>query len=235
MREHITNVRHRSFLEKKHRAVQQILRSLGTFTQCYDSRVKWGTLDEDLTKESGDPIHCNMAILLEFRNGRKLISFLTGRGLLGFAGEGIDRETDMTTFPIDRIHPIRDVKGMSSDEIIASEARGEGALEGAEGVCMFETKEFKTSKGLSCVSKYESDNKKNGLLRPNECAKCNEAQEFTRTLIVHHVGSSPAPRPGSSHPRRYQARRSSTTSALGCTLPAQNMLHCSISRARSSN
>jgi hypothetical protein len=54
--------------------------------QCYNSHVKWGTLDQDLTKEAGDPIHCDKAILIELRNGRKLINFTTGRGVFGFRG-----------------------------------------------------------------------------------------------------------------------------------------------------
>lgn len=103
--------------------------------QCYNSHVKWGTLDEDLTKEAGDPIHCDKAVLIELRNGRKLINFTTGRGVLGFAGPGIDRQVNptMAVLPIDRIYPIRDIQGMSRNEVVAGGAKREGALEGAEG------------------------------------------------------------------------------------------------------
>jgi hypothetical protein len=130
--------------------------------QCYDSRVKWGTMDEDLGTESGDPIHCDKAVLLVLKNGRNLVNFSTGRGVLGFAGGGIDRQSHptITLLPVDRIYPIRDLQGMTSKEAIESGANREGALDGAEGFCFFGTKQFETSKELSCVSKYEVGNKK---------------------------------------------------------------------------
>jgi hypothetical protein len=127
--------------------------------QCYDARVKWGTLDEDLRDEQGDPIHCLRAVLLELRNGRKLVNFITGRGILGFAGSGIDRETNpsLSIIPLDRIYPILDVEGMNSREAI--EQSSKSGLDGAEGFCFFD-KEIGHTSELSCVSKYESSNKK---------------------------------------------------------------------------
>jgi hypothetical protein len=123
--------------------------------QCHDSRVKVGTLDADLRVEAGDPIHCETAVLIELKNGRKLMQFLTGLGVLGFAGGTLDRSTNptLTLLPIDRLYPIRDL-GTSSDEQFETASKGEGALDGAEGFCFFEPKDLARVRSLSCVSKY---------------------------------------------------------------------------------
>jgi hypothetical protein len=128
---------------------------------CHDSRVKWGTISDDMTKETGDPIHCNKAVLIELANGRKLMQFVTGLGVLGFSGREIDKVTNdkMSFIPIDTIHPIRDL-GTKSDEIYDRSSKGEGMLRGVEGFCFFQAKDIKSSDSVSCVSKYENGNKK---------------------------------------------------------------------------
>ena len=86
---------------------------------CHDSRVKRGNSTTDLTLEAGDPIHCDLAILSFLKNGRILLQFHTGIGILGFAGPVFDRKSNpnVANIPIDRIYPIRDL-GMKSPEIL---------------------------------------------------------------------------------------------------------------------
>lgn len=129
--------------------------------ECHDSRVKWGTPVDDMSKEPGDPIHCDKAVLMELANGRKLMQFVTGLGVLGFSGREIDKVTNdkMAFIPIDTIHTIRDL-GTKSGEIYDRSSKGEGMLRGVEGFCFFQAKDIKSSDSVSCVSKYEHDNKK---------------------------------------------------------------------------
>jgi len=129
--------------------------------RCFESYSKGGTPYDDLTKKAGDTITCEAAVLMELPNGRLLMQFVTGRGVLGFSGGGIDKETDptMAILPIDRILPVRDF-GTNPDEIYRRSARGEGILNGAEGFCMFQSKDIQNSKELSCASKWEQGKRK---------------------------------------------------------------------------
>ena len=129
--------------------------------RCFKSYLKWGTPNDDLRKEAGDPITCEKAVLGQLPNGRVLMQFVTERGVLGFSGGGIDRETNptMSILPVDRILPIRDY-GQDTNEILKRSARGEGALNGAEGFCFFQSKDIDSSTQLSCTSKWEQGNKK---------------------------------------------------------------------------
>jgi hypothetical protein len=129
--------------------------------KCYNSRLKIGTPEDDMTKDAGDPISCKVAVLMELDNGRKLVQFVTGTGPLGFSGNEIDKVTNdkMAILPINRILPVRDM-GTDPKEIYRRSSRGEGILDGAEGFCFFGAKDIKSSDGISCISKYEKGHKK---------------------------------------------------------------------------
>ena len=131
--------------------------------QCKDSRVKRGDVSDDLRVQSGDPIHCDVAVLMILRNGRILLQFHTGTGVLGFAGPLLDRQTNKNNvagIPVDKIYPIRDL-GMTPQEIFKNSTRSEGVLDqGVEGICLLNNKDLKLVRNISCISKYEMDNKK---------------------------------------------------------------------------
>lgn len=128
---------------------------------CLDSKIKWGLIEEDLTAAPGDPVSCDAAIFMSLPNGRRMMQFVTGRGLLGFAGSELARdESDGSLMlSIDRIHPIRDL-GNDPDEIYRRGRSGEGVLEGAEGVCIFSADDIKSSTYVACIGKHEAGNKK---------------------------------------------------------------------------
>lgn len=125
-----------------------------------------------------------MAVLFELKNGRKLMQFVTGLGVLGFAGAVLDRTNPtMTLLPIDRLHPIRDI-GTSSDEQLARASTGEGALDGAEGSCFFEAKDLMAVKAIACVSKYENGNIKDRAHCSNEGDKCHQEKRRSWPKLI---------------------------------------------------
>lgn len=71
------------------------------------SYLKTGATRADLTKEAGQSLGCEKAVVNEFKNGRKLINFVTDDGIFGFAGPIFDRGTNpkMMILPIDTIYP----------------------------------------------------------------------------------------------------------------------------------
>ena len=123
---------------------------------CRDSRVKIGKLEDDLAKEPGDPIHCDVAVLLELKNGRKLMQFVTGIGALGFSGATLDQNTNpnMVILPVDRLYPVRDL-GTTAEEQLKRSSQAEGAIDDVEGYCFFQPKKLARVTSLSCVTKYE--------------------------------------------------------------------------------
>jgi len=129
--------------------------------KCKQSYLKRGTPSDDLTQEEGDPISCNKVSIMALKNGRKLVQFVTGTGVLGFSGWEFDTTTNKTMLivPVDRIMPVRDL-GTETSEIMRRSAQGEGVLNGAEGFCMFDTKRIEAAKQMTCVSKHEVGNKK---------------------------------------------------------------------------
>lgn len=129
--------------------------------KCKASYLKRGTPSDDLTLEEGEPISCKKLSVIALKNGRKVVQFVTGTGVLAFSGTEFDTTTNkkMLVVPIDRIHPVRDL-GTEPAEIMRRSAQGEGVLEGAEGYCFFQTKKIETSKEMSCVAMHEIGNKK---------------------------------------------------------------------------
>jgi len=129
--------------------------------KCKESYSKRGAPTDDLTQEDGDPISCKMLSVMALKNGRKLVQFVTGTGVLGFSGPEFDTTTNkkMLIVPIDRIIPVRDL-GTDPSEIMRRSSQGEGVLDGAEGFCMFSTKRIETSKQMTCVTKHERGNRK---------------------------------------------------------------------------
>jgi len=129
--------------------------------RCKQSYLKRGTPTDDLSKEAGDPISCDKVFMIALKNGRKLVQFSTGTGVLGFAGSEFDAKTNKTMLimPIDRILPVRDL-GKDAAEIVQRGSRGEGALNGAEGFCFFDKKQLDKITGMSCVSMHQQGDRK---------------------------------------------------------------------------
>jgi len=130
--------------------------------QCYDSYLKSGSTNADLRDFPPDVIRCEVAVLTELKNGRKLMNFVSGRGVLGFSGSVIGPLPNRNTLgiPIDRIYPIRDL-GMDASEILKRASEGEGALKNADGFCFFEPGvNLAKTKNLSCISKFEDEKRK---------------------------------------------------------------------------
>src|SRR5687768_4996153 len=106
---------------------------------CKDGSLKRGKTTDDLRSVGGETISCNQAILMELKNGRKLIHFNTKDGTpLGFAGPIFDTKTNpkILIVPLDRIYPVRDF-GKDPKEIMRRTGAGEGVLDGAKGFCFF--------------------------------------------------------------------------------------------------
>jgi len=129
--------------------------------KCKESYLKRGTPTDDLTQEAGDPISCKKLSVIALKNGRKIVQFVTGTGVLGFAGSEFDTTTNkaMLIIPIDRILPVRDL-GTEATEIMRRSSQGEGVLDGAEGFCMFDSKRIEKAKQMTCISMHERGNKK---------------------------------------------------------------------------
>ena len=124
--------------------------------KCEDSRVKRGSLSEDPRIQVGDKINCDIAIVSILTDGRLLVQFRTGLGVLGFAGAVLDETTyDTPSIPIETIYPIRDL-GMSKEEILQNSLQREGALtDGVEGICLLGSENFKSMRKMTCTAKHE--------------------------------------------------------------------------------
>ena len=122
---------------------------------CVNSRLKIGLPADDLTMQPGDPISCKSANLMELQYGRVLVNFVTGTGVLGFAGSGFDSRTNpkLLLASVDRIHPVRDF-GSDAKEILRRSGNGEGVLNDAEGVCIFEPKNLAKVTSFVCVGNH---------------------------------------------------------------------------------
>jgi hypothetical protein len=123
--------------------------------KCEESRVKRGSVSEDLRPQLGDRINCEVAVFAKLKNGRAMIQFVTGTGVLGFAGSSIEETADGKSLQIDRLYPIRDL-GIKYDQVLRNSTSGEGVLsEGIEGVCVFLGPKFETVRTIICTAKHE--------------------------------------------------------------------------------
>ncbi|HKH82568.1 MAG TPA: hypothetical protein VKA25_02665 [Gemmatimonadales bacterium] len=142
---------------------------------CKDGSLKRGQPTDDLRAITGETISCNQAILMELKNGRKLIHFNTQNGTpLGFAGTVLDTKTNpkLMIFPLDRIYPVRDL-GQRPDDIYQRSRSGEGVLDGAQGFCFFNSHTLNEVTGLSCTAMHQIGDRK----------------------VVYRVGIDPAAKP----------------------------------------
>ena len=129
--------------------------------RCHESYLKSGATTADLTKEAGQSLRCEKAVVSEFKNGRKLINFATDDGVVGFAGPILDRGTNpkMMILPIDTIYPRRDL-GAIEDKTLQNALKGVEPLRGAKGYCFFDAKDFLKVTAISCASEIQLGEKR---------------------------------------------------------------------------
>ena len=133
--------------------------------RCHESYLKSGATTADLTKEAGQSLRCEKAVVNEFKNGRKLINFATDDGVVGFAGPILDRRTNpkMTIMPIDTIYPRRDlgaIEDKTLQEAFENALKVVEPLRGAKGYCFFDTKDFLKVTAISCASEIQLGEKR---------------------------------------------------------------------------